>query len=122
MADHTAERTVEAAPDAVYDYLADVSHLPEYFPMMTAAEKVPGEDAVRTTAVLDHEERGEPQGSGEQEVHGEAWFRTDDAARSIRWGSEGSSGYHGEITVEEDGAGSRVRLLIATEHDHDGID
>lgn len=122
MADHTAQTTVQADPDAVYEYLADVSHLPEYFPMMTAAEKVPGEDAVRTTAVLDPEERGEPQGSGEQEVHGEAWFRTDDDARRIEWGSEGSSDYHGEIRVEPAEDGTRISLLIHSEQDHDGID
>lgn len=122
MADHTAETTVGADPDAVYDYLADVSHLPEYFPMMTAAEKVPGEDAVRTTAVLDPEEDGRPAGEGEREVHGEAWWRTDAEARRIEWGSEGESTYHGSIRVEADGEGSRITLLISAPHDHDGID
>ena len=122
MADHSAETIVGADPDAVFDYLADVSHLPEYFPMMTAAEKVPGEDAVRTTAVLTPEVDGEPRGEGDRTVHGEAWFRTDADARRIAWGSEGSSDYHGEIRVEADGEGSRISLLIHSEQDHDGID
>ena len=122
MGDHTAAATVEAEPDAVYSYLADVSHLPDYFPMMTAAEKVPGEDAVRTTAVLEPEEDGRDEDEGERTVHGEAWFRTSDDERRIEWGSEGSSDYHGEIRVEPDGAGSRISLLVHTHEDHEGID
>jgi len=122
MGDHSAVTTVEADADAVYAYLADVSHLPDYFPMMTAAEKVPGEDAVRTTAVLAPEEDGRPEGEGERTVHGEAWFRTHDEERRIEWGSEGSSDYHGEIRVEPDADGCRISLLIHSPSDHEGID
>ena len=120
--DHTAETIVGADPDAVYNYLADVSHLPDYFPMMTSAEKVPGEDAVRTTAVLSPEVDGESGDGGDRTVHGEAWFRTDADARLIEWGSEGPSDYHGEIRVGADGEGSRISLLIHSAQDHDGID
>lgn len=122
MADHTAQTTVDADPGAVYEYLADVSHLPDYFPMITRAEPVTGEDAVRTTAVLQPEEQGEPAGAEPKEVHGEVWFRCHDDERRIEWGSEGRSSYHGELRVEAAGDGSRIRLLIHSEHEHDGID
>jgi carbon monoxide dehydrogenase subunit G len=122
MADHSAKTTVQADPDDVYDYLADVGNLPDYFPMMTSAEQVPGEDAVRTTAVLEPEATGRQPGSGEREVEGEAWFVARDDERRIEWGRKGSSDYRGELRVEPEGAGSRVSLLIHSEQDHDGID
>jgi carbon monoxide dehydrogenase subunit G len=122
MADHRAQTSVAADPDAVYAYLSDVHHLPEYFPMMTSAEPVPGEDAVRTTAVLQPEEADVPPEQGPQEVQGEAWFRTHDADRRIEWGSEGPSDYRGELRVEPEGDGARISLLIHAPHDHDGID
>lgn len=122
MPDHEASATVAADPDAVFGYLADVHHLPEYFPMMTSAEPVPGEDAVRTTAVLQPEESDAPAGSGEQVVHGEAWFRADEDDRSLEWGSEGPSDYRGELRVDPDGDGSRISLRIHTPEAHDGVD
>ncbi|WP_336922508.1 SRPBCC family protein [Aquipuribacter sp. SD81] len=112
MSDHEASRRLDADPDAVYAYLSDVRHLPEYFPQMTAAEQVPGEDAVRTTAVLEPDEAGLPDQDGPREVHGEAWFRTDDDARRVRWGSEGASDYAGDLVVTPDDGGARVEIRL----------
>jgi hypothetical protein len=48
------------------------------------------------------------------EQHGEAWFRADDAAKRVEWGSEGRP-YHGWMQVEADGDGSKVTLHVASE-------
>lgn len=71
MTDFEHATDVQAGADALFDYLADVSNLPEYFDRMTSAAPAEGE-AVHTTALID------PDGEGERKVEGEAWFRVDD--------------------------------------------
>lgn len=109
------ERSVEvdAPADRLFDYLSDVSHLPEYFDSMTDAHRTDG-DAVAVTA--------EVPGGGHQE--GEAWFRVDDERRRIEWGSEGESDYHGWLEVDDRGDTSQVRVGIHAVHDdvEDGLD
>ena len=108
MSESSAEVRVETTADQLFDYLSQVSNLPEYFPRMTSAEAVDGGEAVTTTARLD-------DGT---EVEGEAWFRVDDEARTIEWGSEGDNDYHGELEVTTDSAtASRVTVTIHTERD-----
>lgn len=77
--------------------------LPSYFAAMKSAEPAGG-DAVHTVAEVEGTER-----------EGEAWFTTDAAARSIRWGSEGPNNYNGELQVSEADAGSRVTVTLHTE-------
>jgi len=52
---------------------------------------------------------------------GEAYFRADEGAHRVEWGSEG--GYRGWMTVEADGDGSMLTLGLHTTHiehaDHD---
>ena len=104
MGDYQHSTTVTARPDALFAYLSDVENLPQYFPAMKAAEPAGGE-AVHTVAEV-----------GGREVEGEAWFAADDAARSIRWGSEGPNHYSGELRVDEADEGSRVTVTLHTEH------
>lgn len=79
MAEFTGTTAVSVPPQALFDYLSEVRNLPRYFAWMTAAE--PGDGAaVRTTATM-------PDGT---EVHGDAWFRVDQNAQRIEWGSEGA--------------------------------
>ncbi len=103
MADFTDTTTVSAAPAAVFDYLSEVGNLPRYFARMTSAERGDGEE-VRTTASL-------PDG---RQVQGDAWFRVDDAARTLAWGSEGPSSYEGSLSVREAGSGSEVQVHLHT--------
>ncbi len=108
MGDYEHTTTVSADPEALFRYLADVHHLPDYF-----------------TAMRDAEPTGEQTREGE-EVHvvadvegvrrdGEAWLSTDDAARTLRWGSEGQNGYHGELQVGPADGGSQVTVRLTTE-------
>jgi hypothetical protein len=52
------------------------------------------------------------------EQHGEAWFRADDDAKRVEWGSEGQP-YRGWMAVEAEGEGSRLTFHLTTIHTGD---
>ncbi len=112
MSDYERSTTVEAEADALFDYLSDVGNLPRYFSRMTGAEPAGGE-AVHVTAEID-------EGGEHKEVGGEAWFRVDDVARTIRWGSEGPNEYRGELEVSGEGETSEVTVRLHTMRDEEG--
>lgn len=104
MGDYEHSITVAVEPDRLYAYLSDVGNLPRYMNSMRSAEPA-GNDAVHTVAEVDG-----------TRVEGEAWFRADEAARSIAWGSEGESDYHGTLVVVPDGSGATVTVALHTVH------
>ena len=104
MGDYEQSTTVTTDPDALFSYLSDVSNLPDYFAAMKSAEPADG-DAVHTVAEVDGTER-----------EGEAWFTTDEDARTIRWGSEGANHYSGELAVQGSDGGSQVTVRLHTDH------
>lgn len=109
MAEHERSLSIAAPSSALFDYLSEVSNLPKYFTRMVTAE--PGEgEAVRTSARM-------PDG---QIVEGEAWFRVDETAQRIEWGSEGSSDYRGWLEVSGDAQASTVQVAINTTRAADG--
>jgi uncharacterized membrane protein len=113
MGTYERTTTVTAPADELFAYLSDVGNLPEYIAAMRQAEPAgraegdvpPGSDAVHTVAEVDGVRR-----------EGEAWFKSDADARSISWGSEGPSDYHGELTVGDAGDESTVTVRLHTEH------
>lgn len=105
MAEYRSTTDVAAPADTVFDYLADVDNLPDYFARMRSAEPT-GEEEVRTVAEGPHGETYE----------GEAWFRVDPDRRRLEWGSEGQSHYSGHLEVTSVGGGARVEVAISTEH------
>lgn len=116
MPSYTRATKLAVDEDTAYAYLSQAENLPEYFPRITKVNATNG-DEVETTAVID------PPGEPEQEVHGTAWFKTDDDAHTVQWGSEGSNHYHGELDFDPDGdSASTLRLTLSTESDHDGIE
>jgi len=108
MGDYEHTATVSADPDELFRYLADVHHLPDYFSSMQEAEPtgehVEGGDEVHVVADVEGKRR-----------EGDAWISVDDAARTLRWGSEGPNGYHGELEVAPADSGSRVAVRLHTE-------
>jgi hypothetical protein len=100
---------VDAAEGALFDYLSQVGNLPHYFARMTSAEPGNGHE-VHTTAQL-------PDG---QQVEGDAWFRVDERARRIEWGSEGPNDYHGSLEISEIGGGAEVAMRMHTTRVPDG--
>jgi len=109
MADFSGTTSVATSPDSLFDYLSDISHLPDYFSRMTSAAPGDGEE-VRTTARM-------PDGT---EVEGDAWFRVDASARTLEWGSEGPSEYAGRLAVRPSGDGSEVEVQLRTTRVQDG--
>ena len=70
---------------------------------MTSAEPAGGE-AVRVTAEVDGREQ-----------EGEAWFRVDQEAKQVEWGSEGPNDYQGWLDVTDQGGGrSSVAVRVST--------
>jgi uncharacterized protein YndB with AHSA1/START domain len=107
MPDFERSAEIGASPDALFDYLADVAHLPEYFPKMTEAHPV-GPEEVEVTANV-----------GPQTRHAEAWFDVDREAHRLAWGSEEDTTYHGWLDVDGRGDRSTVTLHLHTEHGGD---
>lgn len=110
MPTHERSIQVDAHPDSLFAFLSDLGNLPRYFEQMTSAEPAGGEK-VHTTAVI------QPEGEPERTVEGEAWFRVDDEAQTITWGSEGPNDYEGELDVTPVGGGSKVAVRITTARD-----
>lgn len=102
MADYERSTTVNATPQALFDYLADVDNLPRYFERMVSASPGNGEE-VKVAARLDG-----------RTVEGKAWFRRNEAEKKIEWGSEGPNDYHGSLDVDGQGQNSRVTVHIST--------
>ena len=104
MPDYTHQAHVDAPAQDLFDYLAQVRNLPDYFPIMTRAEPAEKGEAVETTANL----HGRP-------VESEAWFHVDSEKKTLRWGSEGDNDYHGELSVTAEQTGSTVTVSLHTE-------
>jgi len=114
--DFERSATIQADADALFRYLSDVGNLPRYFSRMTDAEPA-GSEAVHVTAVIDDENDGSTDGGTggeERTVEGEAWFRVDEDARTIAWGSEGPNEYRGELEVSGNGGSSEVAVRRQT--------
>jgi carbon monoxide dehydrogenase subunit G len=107
--EHEHTEHVAASPDAVYAAISDVRNLPRFVPQMTGARPTDG-DHVEIDARYEGREQ-----------HGEASFSADPEQRRIEWSA--ASGYHGWMSVEPDGDGSRLTLFLhtlhGTERDHD---
>lgn len=107
--DHVHSEHVAAAPDRVFAAIAAPGNLTRFVPQLT---KVSTQGGDRVEVEARYEGRSQ---------HGDAYFRTDEAARRIVWGTDG--GYNGSMTVEPDGDGSMLTLSLHTTHiehaDHD---
>ena len=115
MTTYSRETSLPVDEKTAYAYLSDVNNLPDYFPMITEATQEG--DEVSTTAVI------APPGEAKHTVHGTAWFKHDDDAKKITWGSEGPNDYHGELDVDAAGENaSTVRFTLHTRNEQDGIE
>ena len=101
--EHEHTQHVAAAPERVFAALANLDNLPRYVPQVIAAARGEGD----TVSVQARYEGHTQQGEG--------WFRVDEAARRVEWGSE-ASGYHGWMQVSPDEDGSRLTLFLSTSH------
>lgn len=95
MGDYDNTITVDVPPARLFDYLADVRHLPDYMPRLTSAEPKGG-DKVEVTAHL--EDKDTPDHGG-QDVEGEAWVHVLEQGKTLEWGAAGPHDYHGKLHV-----------------------
>jgi hypothetical protein len=124
MAHHEASTTVDVAANILFDYLADIQHLPQYLPRLTGVHptaptppEAQGLEARQPRQPVHHEVEvtaDEPSG---QTVRSEAWIDVVEENRSLRWGAPGDHDYHGELDVEfvADGT-SNLTIRLDTSH------
>jgi hypothetical protein len=86
----------------VFAALAEPGNLARFVPQLT---KISPREGDRVDVEARYEGRTQ---------HGEAYFRADEAARTMEWGSEG--GYRGWMKVEPDGEGAMLTLGLHTTH------
>lgn len=100
MPEFERSQRINASPDTVYAFVADVSNLPQYLPTTKAAQ---------------------PQGGGRVRVQGggqgfeydsDGYFRADPAARRLEWGAD-ERDYHGWLTIVEAGGASDVTVHLS---------
>ncbi len=111
MAEYEQTQQVDAPAEAVFAWLADISHLPDYLPPVVAASIVgpsegdnPGQK-LRTTLQIP----GDPPRS----FDAEGYVSVDEHAQRMEWGAESGRDYSGYLTVAAAGAGSEVTVHLS---------
>ncbi|XKK60707.1 SRPBCC family protein [Streptomyces sp. ARC32] len=105
MGDYDHTITVNISPERLFDYLADVEHLPSYMPRLTAAHPHDG-DRVTVTAHID------PPDAPEQDVTSEAWIRVLEHGKTLEWGAPGPDDYHGRLHISPGPSSESSRLKV----------
>lgn len=108
MADYHSGTQLATRVDAVFDYLSDIEHLPDYAAFIADVHTT-GPGRVHAAAHL-------PDGTT---VAGDSHWRVDALHRRVEWDAEDGSGYHGSLIVRGHPDGSHVRLLLHTPHQPD---
>lgn len=108
--DFEQTETVDAPPDAVFEWLADVENLPKYLPPIKGASIEGPSEEGKPGAKLRLEGEIPNRGSFENE----GYFDVDRSARRLRWGAEVNRDYSGWLQVTgADGGGSQVRVHLS---------
>jgi uncharacterized protein YndB with AHSA1/START domain len=97
--DYEGSRAIDATPDAVWRLVVDPQRLPEWVP----------------TTQESHPEGGGVWLHGESHGHSydmQSGFHADEQTRQLSWDSPRLPGYRGDLSVAEDGAGSRVTVHL----------
>ena len=100
MAEYTDRIDVAAPADAVFTFVSDIENLPKYLPTVHHAHPQTGE-----RVEVDGEANGHP-------YHSDGWFKVDEAARTMTWGSDGENDYSGRMSVTGDGSKSEVECSL----------
>lgn len=109
MSEYQQSLKVDAPPDAVIAFVADIRNLPKYLPTTKDAQSQ-GEDRVRV--------QGE---ANEHPYDADGYLRRDPNGRRLDWGAD--EGYYaGSLEVEPDGAGSNVTVRIVLKGTPPGAD
>jgi len=100
MPDYTDSIDIAVAADAVFKFVSDVNNLPKYLPTVHGAKSQTGERV---------EVDGEANG---HHYHSDGWFKVDENAKSMTWGSDGENDYSGKMKVSGDGSKAQVECTL----------
>lgn len=100
MAEYTDRVDVAAPANDVFRFVSDIGNLPKYLPTVHHAQSHPHQRV---------EVDGKANGHAYQS---EGWFKVDQAARTMTWGSDGSNNYSGKMAVLEEGSISKVECSL----------
>lgn len=108
MPDFERTATIDAPPDLLFDYLADITHLPEYIPAMASVHPTGGEAVEVETQIAG------------QHHHDHGWFHVDESEHRIEWGSKDNTDYRGWISVDALGrTGSQLTIHLSRDEPAD---
>jgi hypothetical protein len=109
MRDFEGSAAIATSADRLFNYLADVRHLPDYFPKALSAKTGDGD---QLSIVLD---------LGGEAVELPAWFRADETRRLLQWGVP-EAGYQGWMAITADPVGCALMVSVQKPVDDDAID
>jgi uncharacterized membrane protein len=110
MGEYEQTMTVQASPERVLDFVADIQNMPRYLPTTKSAQPQ-GEDRVRV--------QGEAQG---HKYDSDGYLRRDPQGKRLEWGAD-EGYYSGWLQVNEAGAGaSSVTVHISLRDKPPGAD
>ena len=100
MPEYTDRVEVSASPEAVFRFVSDIKNLPKYLPTVQGAHPQPDE-----RVAVDGKANGHAYNS-------DGYFKVDQAARTMTWGSDGENDYSGKMSVSGQGDGSVVSCSL----------
>lgn len=95
MAEYERSRLIQASPDDVFAFVADVANLPTYVPTVTAVDPQDG-DRVRIHGAIHGRDFAD-----------DGWFHVEDGRRRVEWGTD-EHDYGGWLSVAGDNGGTQV--------------
>ena len=100
MAVYSDRIDVSAPANAVFTFVSDIENLPKYLPTVHHAHPQKGERVEVEGAA-----NGHPYNS-------DGWFKVDEAARTMTWGSDGENDYSGKMAVTGDASRAQVECSL----------
>jgi hypothetical protein len=104
MSEYQNSIVIAAHPNKVFDFVADISNLPQYLPTVHNATLV-SDDHIRV--------QGEAAGHKYDDT---GYFRADKEIRKLEWGSDGESNYSGWLKVDQGEDPSSTNITVHISH------
>lgn len=110
MAEYEQSMSIQASPDQIFDFVADIGNLPKYLPTTKSAQSQ-GEDRVQV------------QGSAEgHQYNADGYLRPDRGNYRLEWGAD-EQYYSGHLQIEPNGdSASNVTVHISLRGTPPGAD
>jgi hypothetical protein len=100
MSEYQNSIVIQAHPDKVFDFVADINNLPQYLPTVHNASLV-SQERIRVQGLADGHKYDE-----------EGYLRADRETRNLEWGSDGENDYSGWLKVDQGEEPSTARVTV----------